>query len=62
MTWRGPGEKLAAVAALLWVLGKTAIWFQKCGFTKVLGTLAELGSCQPPLWAGVCMSRGGGFV
>ena len=24
----------------LWGLGKTAIWLQKCGFTKVLGTLA----------------------
>ena len=22
----------------LWRLGKTAIWLQKCGFTRVLGT------------------------
>ena len=30
----------------LWGLGKTAIWLQKCGFTKVLGTLAKLAFCR----------------
>ena len=33
--------------AALWRLGKTAIWLQKCGFTRVLGTLAKLGFRRP---------------
>ena len=33
----------------LWRLRKTAIWFQKCGFTKVLDTFAKLGSRRPPV-------------
>ena len=33
-------------AVHLWRLGKTAIWLQKCGFTRVLGTLAKR---RPPV-------------
>ena len=40
---------MAARAAHLWGLGETAIWLQKCGFTKVFGTLAKLGFCRPPV-------------
>ena len=34
--WRYGGE-----GGALWRLSKTAIWLQKCGFTRVLGTLAN---------------------
>ena len=38
----------AARAAHLWGGGKSAIWLQKYGFTRVLGTLAKLGFCGSP--------------
>ena len=49
MIWKGPGEELVAGSADLWGSGKTAIWLQKCSFTMVLGTLAKLGFCRPPV-------------
>ena len=51
MIWKAPGGDAAGGAVHLWGLGKTAIWLQKCGFTRVLGTLAKLGFCRPPVRA-----------
>ena len=42
----GSRRKVGGSGAALWGLGKTAIWLQKCRFTRVLGTLAKLGFCR----------------
>ena len=43
----GSRGKVGGEGGALWGLGKTAILLQKCGFTRVLGTLVKLGFCRP---------------